>query len=145
MSKHTQVLFYWILSFKSVRGIDKIIFPDGQSVSSSIRVDLLLPVVGSWHCTRAYVLYMYCKSPPAGLAFLNRGTGTELNTVQQGLVRFNLIEDPLSPSLFPSSCNIYQWREASKIYLRCLHSYCLVRVVNDYAEKIIVCLFTLKN
>ena len=63
MSKHTQVLFYGILSFKSVRGIDKIIFPDGQSVSSSMRVDLLLPVVGSWHCTRAYV---YVLQKPAG-------------------------------------------------------------------------------
>ena len=49
---------------------------------------------------------------PAALASLNFGTGTVLYTVQQGSVRFNLIDDVSAPSLFPSSCIIYlcqQW------------------------------------
>ena len=46
---------------------------------------------------------------PAGLAFFNCGIGTVLSSVQQLKVRFNLKEDALVPSLFPSSCIIYLW------------------------------------
>ena len=44
---------------------------------------------------------------PASLASLNCGTGTILYSVQQGSVRFNLIEDASVLFLFQSSCIIY--------------------------------------
>ena len=83
-----------------------IIYPDGQSVSSSMRVEPFAVLL--WALSN--VLAHTATGDPV------RRTGIPQQwylhgTVRQGSVRFkvrfNLIEDASAPSLFPSSCIIY--------------------------------------
>ena len=81
---------------------------DGQSISSSLRIEPFAVLFWALGIVLAHILKQLLTQP-VGLASLHCGTGTVLYSVRQGSVRINLREDASAPSLYPSCCVIYLW------------------------------------
>ena len=78
------------------------IYPDGQSVLSYLRVEPFGVLFGAL----GIVLVLQKVTQPAGLASLNRGTGMVLYCAAAEIM-LNLTNDASAPALFPSNCIIY--------------------------------------